>query len=235
MWAVAVAVVAVVVAGVPDTAALDRVLAAAVKGDLVDYRAVELNRPALRSYLDVVAVADVSRASRSELIAFYVNAYNATVLDQVLVHGLVAKKAKVTDVKGFFDGLEHRFAGQALTLNELEALARKLDPRVHFVINCASLDCPPLRARSYSAGPLEADLERQTRAFLARPEQLKVDVVAGTVVTTQLLEWYAADFGDVRTFLSRHAPVGSLPISFRPYDWRLNVWPQPAPQQENPR
>jgi len=65
----------------------------------------------------------------------------------------------------------------------------------------------------------------QTRNFLARPEQLKVDVVAGVVVTTQLLEWYAADFGDVRAFLSRHAPVAALPISFRLYDWRLNAAP----------
>jgi hypothetical protein len=223
-------VVVVVAAGVPDSAAFDRVLQVAVKGDLVDYAAVERERASLKSYLDVVAAADLSTASASERLAFWVNAYNATVLDEVLVHGLVAKKAKVTDVKGFFDGRKHTVAGASVTLNELEALARKADARVHFAINCASLDCPPLRRRAYAAATLDADLEAQTRQFLSRPEQLRVDVVKGLVVTSQLLEWYGADFGDVRTFLSRHAPVAALPITFRPYDWRLNSTAPPAPQ-----
>ena len=222
MWWVVVVAVA---AGVPDSAGLDRVLRGAVQGNLVDYAAVERERAALRGYLDVVAAADLTGSSEAERIAFFINAYNATVLEAVLVNGLVAKKAKVTDVKGFFDADRHKFGGRSLTLNELEAEVRKLDPRVHFAINCASLDCPPLRATAYAPGTLNADLETQTRAFLTRPDQLKVDVVAGVVVVSRLLEWYAADFGDVRAFLSRYAPVASLPITFRPYDWRLNAVP----------
>ena len=226
MWAVVV-VVGLQAAAFPDPAGLDGVLAAAVQGDRVDYDAVERERPALRAFLDAVATTkDLGSASDDERLAFIVNAYNATVLHEVLVHGLARRAgAKVVDVKGFFDARRHPIAGLSLTLNELEAQARKLDARVHFVVNCASIDCPPLRVRAYRAATLDADLETQTRQFLSRPEQLRVDVKAGVVVTSQLLEWYAADFGDVRAFLARYAPVADLKITFRPYDWRLNAAP----------
>lgn len=227
---VSLAALSTAAAAAPPTADLDRVLQASVRGDVVDYGAVVRERPALRRYLDAVATADaaaVATAPVAERGAFWTNAYNATVLDEVVAAGLHLKPgSKVLDVTGFFDGRVHVVAGESLTLNQLEERLRALDPRVHFVVNCASVDCPPLRKASYSAGAWEQDLEAQTRAFLARPAQLKVD--GDVVTTTQLLEWYAKDFdrvGGVVVFLQKHTAVvlRGKRLQFRPYDWSLNA------------
>ncbi len=53
------------------------------------------------------------------------------------------------------------------------------------------------------------------------------------IVTSQIFEWYAADFGGdagVRAFLARFGPapaastaVTTQKIRYRPYDWTLNA------------
>lgn len=220
-------------ADVVDVAVFDGVLAAAVKGDRVDYAAVAAARPALQRFLDAVGAAVVGpAASAAAKGAFYVDAYNALVLAAVVDAGLHTKAgARVVDVKGFFDAATFVVAGERLTLNALEAKARALDPRVHFVVNCASRDCPPLAPRAYRAATWEADLAQQTRAFLAQPAQLTV--TSTEIVTSQIFEWYAADFGGaagVRAFLTRWGPastttIAAQPLRHRSYDWTLNAAP----------
>ncbi len=219
---------------VPDTADYDRLLLAAVRGTRVDYAVVARERDVLRRYLAAVAAVDTAALQQAPVAvraAFQVNAYNATVLDAVVAAGLPGKPGStVLDVKGFFDTQTHRIAGVPLTLNQLEEQLRAVDPRVHFVVNCAAVDCPPLLHRSYAAATWEQDLDAQTRAFLARPEQLSVDADKGVVTTTQLLEWYGKDFdrgGGIVVFLQRFTPhvVRGRRLVFRPYDWTLNAAP----------
>ncbi len=149
--------------------AFDAVLAAAVRGDRVDYAAVAAARPRLQRFTDAVGAAVVDpAASAAAKGAFYVNAYNAFVLAAVVDAGLPTKPgARVVDVKGFFDAAPFVVAGEKLTLNALEAKARALDARVHFVVNCASRDCPPLRARAYRAAAWDADLAADPRVSRA--------------------------------------------------------------------
>ena len=213
------------------------VLAKAVSADglKVDYAVVVAHRAALNAFLASVASASLPR-EKAPKIAFVANAYNALVVDGVLRHGLApkspgAEKAKtVLDVKGFFDGEAHTVAGQSLTLNALEALIRPLDSRTHFAVNCASADCPGLRQQLWRAETLEADLDVAARAFLARPEQLMV-TEAG-MKTSQIFEWYAADFGGVagvRAFLQRYggprgkAVTSTTALAYREYRWVLNA------------
>jgi hypothetical protein len=211
--------------------AYDAVLKAIVKGRLVDYDAAERARAVIVGYRVEIAKADVSTLSKEARLAFYTNAYNAIVLDEVLTH---KRPASVLKVDGFFDKTKHVVAGESLTLNELEEkkIRSSGDPRVHFVVNCASDDCPPLAPFAYRAETWERDLEAQTKAYLARPGEVVIDDAKKTITVVQLFEWYRGDFaGDdgVRKFLARYDAARaktlmdpSFTLAYRPYDWDLN-------------
>ena len=49
------------------------------------------------------------------------------------------------------------------------------DPRVHFVLVCASKSCPPLSPRAYTAETLEERLETATLNFIRNPEHVRID------------------------------------------------------------
>ena len=218
-------------------AAFDVILAGAVKGGSVDYAAVAKRTVQLDALLRSVAIAEVSALSADERLAFYINSYNALVLRSFLAHG----NKRVSDVAGFFDKETFVVAKETLTLNLLEERKiRRLDqagvsadPRIHFVVNCASRDCPPLAAKAYRGDTLSSALEAQTRAFLTRPNEVSVDAKGKRVVVVQLFEWYASDFGGekaVRSFIARYVPAvkdqvvdETWDLDYRPYDWTPNA------------
>lgn len=200
----------------------------------VDYDALQAQQKLLDAYLAELRRASLEGTSRAEKLAFYINAYNAwtlrLVLDRVLGQAEGGgDRASVMAAEGFFERPDTIVAGQRLSLNALETLARELgDPRVHFAVNCASVSCPPLRAEPWSAETLDADLEQATRSFFATPHGAQLR--EGDVWVTQLLNWYAGDWGGsegARNFVMRYAPrriVDHLQseLKFLDYDWALN-------------
>lgn len=216
----------------------DALLKAAVKGRMVDYAVVEKQAPALHAFVESVRTTPsegkdgLASMTKEQRLAFYTNAYNATVLALVLEH---KKPKSVLSVDGFFDKRKHTIAGESLTLNELEEkkIRSSGDPRVHFVVNCASDDCPPLAPFAYRGETWERDLENQTRAYLARPGEIAIDESKKTITIVQLFEWYRGDFGGddgVRKFLARYDAARaktlmekSYTLAYRPYDWDLNT------------
>lgn len=216
-----------------DHAPLDAIVKKAVKGRFVDYDAVQKEQAALKAYLAAVADADVSSLGKKDKLAFYTNAYNATVLNAVLENG---RPKSVLDVKGFFDAKKYKVAGEELTLNELEEkkIRSAGDPRIHFAVNCASFDCPPLMNRAFTGKSWEKDLEKLTKDFLNRKDEVRVDEAAKTVHVVQLFEWYQKDWGDeakVREFIAKYVPADvaakvkdpAYKLAYRPYDWRPNA------------
>jgi hypothetical protein len=219
-------------------APLDTILSAAVKERRVDYSVVEKNIAALDAFLADVAKASVKELSADEKLAFYVNAYNALVLRAFIAKG----KKPVLDTPGFFDKITYLVAGETLTLNTLEERhVRRLDPRgvsidprIHFVVNCASKDCPPLAPRAYTGATMQKSLEEQTRAYLSRPGECVVDVAGKRVVVVQLFEWYTSDWGGegaARKFIAKYAAADvaakvidpAWDLDFRRYDWSPNA------------
>lgn len=74
----------------------------------------------------------------------------------------------------------------------LAATPSRIDPRVHFALNCGARSCPPIR--DYEPETLDAQLELATRTYLdgetvLEPERRQVRL-------PRLVRLYAADFGD---------------------------------------
>jgi len=228
--------------GWDDTALWGDLLAAHWRAGGLDYEGLAADSATLDRYLQSVSAADSATMERDRQLAFWINAYNAVVARFVLDRypGI----SSVREVGGFFDGQTFEVAGRQMTLDEVETRARELgDPRVHFAVVCASTSCPDLRAEAYSGERIEAQLEEQTRAFLADSEKgLRFDAGDGMLYLSSIFKWYAGDFtggstvvaffsrGKIIDWLLPHLPAELAAeiektepsVRYLDYDWSLN-------------
>lgn len=184
---------------------------------------------------------------RDTAIAFWVNAYNFFMVahivdnpqdgqpvDSVKDFGSLFIPFRVFD-RGIFnvagskrslDGIE-----KGILLGESFADRGWKDARVHFAVNCASVGCPPLRDRPYTAGNVDELLDENTRRAMLTPLHLRIE--GDTARLTSLFDWYKSDFqqaaGSVEAFIKDHLdPTRSARFEdvrskrFIDYDWQLN-------------
>lgn len=209
----------------------------------VDYQGMAEARDALDQYTaSLTGIQPEQLASREEQLAFWINAYNATITVAVLTH---APLRSVKDVPGFFNRERHRVGGQDLTLDEIERAAHRLrDWRSHMAVVCASAGCPPLRSEAYLPERLEEQLVDQTQRYLADSARgLRIE--GATLWLSHIFTWAAADIVPraprgwmgprlrVEDLLPVLGPYltpegrerlrrGRVTIRFIPYDWSLN-------------
>jgi uncharacterized protein DUF547 len=200
---------------------------------------------------DALAGFDPSRlGGRAESVAFWINAYNFFMVNQILTQRPDGKLvSSVWDYGGrinpFVDNVFQReqfvVGGQEYSLDQIEKgillgaeYADKgwKDARVHFAVNCAAVGCPPLRQAIYTADNLEDLLAENTRRAFSTDHHLRVD--GNTLYLTELFKWYEADFveaaGSRRAFVQKWAEPSvadqaakTSEIGFIDYDWALNT------------
>lgn len=206
-----------------------RLLQEHVENGQVNYRSLQQDKPQLQRLVQQIARYDVKNAPAAERKAFYLNAYNVLVLQQVMAHYPLKS---VMDVSGFFDRQQHNVAGERLTLNELEKqklLAPYKDARVHFALVCAAVSCPPLLNEAYTPAGVEAQLEDQAKRTLQSPTFIIVQDKGKKVLVSEIFKWYEQDFlreaPSVPAYINRYR-VKPLPQGYRlgyyPYQWTLN-------------
>ncbi len=181
----------------PDQGVLTSILSRHVNAaGWVDYVGLRQERPRLESYLDGLRNLDPGKLpSDAARLAFWINAYNAFTLNEVL-ESVQGKTDSVKKVDGFFDKKKHPVAGGSLTLDEIEKRGREMhDPRIHFAINCASASCPKLQPFAYTAADLDRQLDQSTREFFSDPRRgLRLDRHDDVIFLSPILKWYAGDF-----------------------------------------
>jgi hypothetical protein len=203
----------------------------------VDYAALKKGSKDLDAFLKEAGGLRFSKNwTAQDKLAFLVNTYNALAMKAVLALGKDGALPKsVREDAGFFDKRRHVVMGDALTLNELEKKAMDLsghDPRMHFVLNCASKSCPTIGG-PYTGGDWEKSLEASTWNFLRLPGEVEVNDAQKTITLNQIFEWYAKDFGGekgVRAFVAKYGPASlakkvkdpAYKVQHRQYDWALN-------------
>jgi hypothetical protein len=184
-------------------------------------------------YLAVLAEARVGGMSENEEKAFWINAYNAAIVNGVLT-GLTAES--FLGRKRFFSWYTLRVAGEDRSPDEIEheILRKKFhDPRIHFAIVCASTSCPRLRREAYVSDRLDQQLDDATQGFINDPTRNRIG--AQQVALSMIFRWFAQDFvnaaGSVPNFVERFVDeekkgiVGAKKndLSYLEYDWTLNA------------
>ena len=221
----------------PDHSALDPILKAAVVGDRVDYALVRDKYAALlNGYLDQMAYANLDGLPQSDLLAYYLNVYNATMIRAVLDRGPEHFSPRDNDFAIFKTPLVRLPGGKVVSLNQLENdIIRPTfrDPRVHVALNCAARSCPPLLNRAYRGEDLDATLDANMKRFLTDPARNQVDDAKKELHLSRIFDWYAADFGGkdaIPTFVGKilGRDLTGYTTTFLEYDWTLNALaPQP--------
>ena len=217
---------------------LDQVLREHVnaKGQ-VNYRKLKANPEKFEAYLDLLAVTNPETLSYNAQLTFWVNAYNALVIKGVVDRYPIRSVRNVKLFNGFFSRLKFHVAGQIYSPSQIEhdiIRTEFVDPRIHFVLVCASRGCPPLWNRAYSAETIEERLETATFNFIQHPERVRIDRAERRVYVSKIFKWYDDDFKEgyngVADFLADYLPaedteyLESTDVKFRylDYDWTLN-------------
>ena len=234
---------------VGDSSTLFRDLAASLKramntvkaeaidasGNRVDYvRLAE--SPAFTTYRRLTpALRQLNLAhivTRSDRLAFWLNLYNALVIDGIISYGVRRSVAEERlGVLAFFRRTAYNIGGMRFSCDDIEhGILRSnsrhpflpgrqfggrdprrawiIDPpdaRVHFALNCGSRSCPPIGV--YSADHIDAQLTLATRSFLN--QEAILEPRQDTLGLPSIFRWFARDFGGrpgVIAFLLHYLP-----------------------------
>ncbi len=199
-----------------------------MKGD-VDYAGVKKNFAQIESLYQRIAEADLSQATDTEKKAFYINAYNLIVIYQVAKYYPLKSPLNKS---GFFNQVDHKVAGEKMTLNFLEIKKIVLpfgDPRIHFAVACAAKSCPPLASFAYVPDQLDEQLAQRTKKSVNNNEFIQVKSDANQVAVSKIFAWYKKDFTQggqtIVEFLNKYRE-DPIPTSYKlihyEYDWSLN-------------
>lgn len=216
----------------------DQLVKSHVKANgLVDYKGFIREKPKLESYLRLleVQVPDRKTWTKSQQLAYWINAYNAFTV-KLIVDNYPTKSIrdlgpaiKIPLVKDVWHLKFFKLGGVEMSLDELEhgILRKEFDePRIHFAINCASISCPALLNEAFVAERLEAQLTKVAVSFINDPSRNKLSTQA--VQLSSIFSWFKGDFtkkGTLIDFLNLYAKVKISPsarVTFLDYNWKLN-------------
>ncbi|MCE7935745.1 MAG: DUF547 domain-containing protein [Chlorobi bacterium CHB2] len=232
LFTVATVGVAIAGGGTFDHSAFNTLLSQAVSGGKVDYGKFKGNA-AFAAYLSALQAAEPMGLTSNEQLAFWINAYNASTIKNVLDNPGMRKP---TDVKGFFDAKKFKIAGRSLTLNQIENdIIRKnfKEPLIHFGLVCAARSCPPIINKAYTGKNVKSLLASNAKAYLAG-KQNSYNAATNTLSLSKIFEWYREDFGGesgLKEFVKKYgtaemkAGLTANPktkIVSLEYDWTLN-------------
>ncbi len=187
----------------------------------VRYAQLAKQRAPFDAFLE--SLQKVSRArfqgwSKPQRMAFLINAYNAFVIDKVLMR--YPHIQSIWDFGRFFGNpFKDRFftlLDHATSLDDIENdMLRKPgafdDVRIHFAINCASIGCPMLRPEAYVAARLNAQLDDQARRFLSDRSRNRYNRRKDCLEVSKIFDWSEKDWErGWRNFDNTVAPITSV-------------------------
>ena len=193
------------------------------------WKANAADMQALDRIVNAIATQNVSSLGQKEQLAFYLNAYNAWILHEVL-EKYPTKSVKDTFFT-FFTGKNIKVAGEQMSFNRLEKdiiIPRFKEPRIHAALNCASQSCPPLLDEPFRVDKLDAQLERVTKGFVNSNRGVRVSSDKKSAELSKIFDWYKDDFaagGGAVAFINkrRNPPLpDGIKVTYQDYDWALN-------------
>lgn len=197
------------------------------------------DRAALESYVTKLSATPISTFNRREQFAYWANFYNALTVKVILDHYPVASIRDIDITPGFFaDGpwgaKLATVEGEEISLDDIEhRILRPIwkDPRIHYIVNCASIGCPDIPPVALTADNAEKLMNDGAVAYVNHPRGVTVD--GDRIVVSSIYAWFDEDFGGteagVLDHLRRYAKpelaallAGRDSYNDDAYDWKLN-------------
>lgn len=238
-------------------------------GSKVDYSKIPKSQK-FEEYCEIASLLKFIKPesfSEEKRKAFFINIYNSLTVHAMIYQAQMGSLPEAPiKVPGFWKIHCYNIGGLVYTLDEIEhgvlrnnkghpasgkpefeetdprrqVSLTKLDPRIHFALNCGAKSCPPIRV--YTEERIDSQLEMATKSFLS--QEVEVVEKGGNkfdVIMSKLFLWYGKDFGaDHRQMLQwvdahlgegnntmKAAINGDIEVVFRDYDWASNLLGEP--------
>jgi hypothetical protein len=205
----------------------DTILDLYVRDGFVYYRALKSDRSRLDAFVGANASAVVDKAPRDEQLAFWINAYNALVLQAVIDRYPIAGKSaeypsrSIRQIPGVFERTPHRVAGRMLTLDQIEqqVLPTFQDARVYFALGRGAVGSGRLRSEAFTAERLETQLTEAQQECASRSECVQIDRQENVVSVSSIFSWreqeFAAAYADhAPPVYSQRSPIERAILAF---------------------
>ncbi len=198
---------------------------------LVNYAGFSKSKAKLDTYINSLTKINTSSLTKNEQLAYWINAYNALTIDQILRNYPLKSILSIAGGKVWDQALPYKFNGKTLTLNDIEKKillgGNLFDARIHFAVNCAAVSCPTLKNQAYTAENVQGLLTSNTKAALNNPAFNKISTDKSSL--SNLFDWYKADFvkseGSVVNFVNKYSSTkinNNTKIDYLDYNWNLN-------------
>jgi len=211
----------------------------------VRYAAIKANSKAFEKYLNNLSLVmrpQFDAWSANQQLAFLINAYNAFTIKLIVDHYPVAS---IKDIGNWFQNawkIEFfELLGESMNLDTVEhdwirGSGRYREPRIHFALVCASIGCPKLQPRAFTAKRLDAMLETAASEFLNDKSRNRFSPKDNALYLSSIFKWYGDDFemnGDSvarfvasrlirKTINAGQINPEMVDIKYLDYDWVLN-------------
>ena len=172
---------------------------------LVDYDKIRSEQADLDAILDKIANFDGPLDTDDRKKSFWINAYNANMLNMIAAHPRVKNIVDDGYADTFFK-LPIRAAGRELSLDQIEhqilrrqsselpqdLVVTTLDPRIHVGLNCAAISCPALPQKAFTADNVDSLLDDRMKVFVNSDQHIHFD--GNKLVLSSLLDWFGEDW-----------------------------------------
>ncbi|XP_066960585.1 uncharacterized protein [Macrobrachium rosenbergii] len=184
----------------------------------VDYKALRSSEE-FRDYCTFASSlekVDLASFSEQQLFAFFINIYNALTVHSICETQKTSDIGTTLDVPNFWATHGYIIGGFIFTLDDIEHgilrgnrphpstgkpvlgqtdprasfSIKRVDPRIHFALNCGAKSCPVVRV--YNCSNLDAALEAATESYLS--QGVLADDNKRSLKIPKIMLWYMSDF-----------------------------------------
>jgi hypothetical protein len=213
----------------PLHAPFDALLNLDVRDGLVYYNALKHQRAPLDRYiasLDGPATSGYAGWTANRQLAFWLNAYNAFVLQTVVNHYPIRgtasdyPAASIRQIPGAFDRTTHRAAGRSVTLDQIEheILPTFGDPRAFLALGRGAIGSGRLRSEAFSAARVQEQLRAVQAECLERVQCAQIDRIAGVVRISPIFSWdsksFVAEYADEAGPYAGRSPIERAMLAY---------------------
>jgi Protein of unknown function, DUF547 len=207
---------------------LDEILDLYVRDGLVYYRALKTERARLDRYTASLNVParTYDGWSPQEKMAFWVDAYNAFVLETVInhypIHGRSSAypASSIRQIPGAFEEGTWRAAGRSVTLDQIEKniLPEFKEPRLYLALGRGAIGSGRLRSEAYTASRLAGQLDAIQKEFVSEQQMLRIDRAGGQISVTPIVSWreqaFVAAYDKPDSLFAQRSPIERALLAF---------------------
>ena len=200
--------------------------------------------------IDVIKLAEELNSKEKQL-AFWINTYNALVQQKIKEDTATYRDASIffkernLEIGGQFISLDDLENGilRGKKVNKIvtstpstgsgtpgtdiieQFRLEKIEPRIHFALNCGATSCPPVAF--YSDNQLDEQLSLAEASFVQSSSFYTPET--NTLEISEIFKWFEEDFNGRKGVFELMAKYEILPentsptIKYTPYDWSLTL------------